>query len=72
LEPRTVKALCLAWGVLPCLIPPYRSTDAMVRLAQKKALASGQVKRGDLVVITAGRQPGTAGTTNLITVLPVE
>ena len=71
-EPGTVKALCLVWGVHPILIPSYRSTDAMVRLAQKKALASGYVKRGDLVAITAGLPLHIAGTTNLITVQKIE
>ncbi len=71
-EPGTVKALCLVWGAYPYLIPAYRSTDAMVRLAQKKALASGHVKRGDLVAITAGLPLHTAGTTNLITVQRIE
>jgi pyruvate kinase len=71
-DPGTVKALCLVWGVYPILIPSYRSTDAMVRLAQKKALASGYVKRGDLVAITAGLPLHIAGTTNLITVQTIE
>jgi pyruvate kinase len=71
-EPGTVKALCLVWGAHPVLIPSYRSTDAMVRLAQKKALASGYVKRGDLVAITAGLPLHIAGTTNLITVQTIE
>jgi pyruvate kinase len=71
-EPGTVKALCLVWGVYPVLIPSYRSTDAMLRLAQKKALASGYVKRGDLVAITAGLPLHIAGTTNLITVQTIE
>jgi pyruvate kinase len=70
-EPSTVKALCLVWGVHPFLIPSYRNTDAMIRLAQKKAVASGFVKRGDLVAITAGLPLHTAGTTNLITVQPI-
>jgi len=71
-EPRTVKALCLVWGVYPYLITSYRSTDAMFRLAQKKALESGYVKRGDLVAVTAGLPLHIAGTTNLITVQAIE
>ena len=71
-EASTVRALCLVWGVHPVLVPSYRSTDAMVRLAQDKARASGYVKRGDLVAITAGLPLHKAGTTNLITVQPVE
>ena len=69
---KTVKMLTLVWGVYPILIPAYRSTDAMVRLAQKKARSLGYVKRGDLVAITAGLPLHKAGTTNLITVQPVE
>jgi pyruvate kinase len=71
-RPETVKALSLVWGVYPQLIPPYGTTDTMVKLARRIARKSGFVRRGDLVVITSSRQPGTAGTTNLITVLPVE
>ena len=69
---KTVKMLTLVWGVYPILIPAYRSTDAMVRLAQKKARSLGYVKRGELVAITAGLPLHKAGTTNLITVQPVE
>jgi len=71
-EPNTVKALCLVWGVHPVLVPSYRSTDAMVRLAQEKARSSGYVKRGDLVALTAGLPLHKSGTTNLIMVQPIE
>jgi pyruvate kinase len=71
-QPKTVKTLCLVWGVYPHLIPAYRTTDTMVNFARRIARQSGLVRRGDLIAITAGRQPGTAGTTNLITVLPIE
>jgi pyruvate kinase len=54
------------------LISAYRTTDAMVQLARRTARRSGLLRRGDLVAITSGRQPGTAGTTNLITVLPIK
>ena len=67
-NPQTVKTLCLVWGVYPFQIRSFQSTDAMIRLAQKKALASGIVKRGDLVAITAGLPLNQPGTTNLITV----
>ena len=39
----------------------------MVQVLQRKALDSGIVKRGDLVVITAGLPLHQAGTTNMIT-----
>ncbi len=70
--PQTVKMLCLVWGVYPVPVNGFQSTDAMLRVAQKKALKLGIVKRGDLVAITAGLPLHKAGTTNMITVKPVE
>ena len=37
-EMRTLKTLCLVWGVYPVAVPAFHSTDAMLRDAQKKAL----------------------------------
>ncbi|HKA34513.1 MAG TPA: pyruvate kinase, partial [Candidatus Binatia bacterium] len=58
-DPKTVKALTLSWGVSARLIPRYPTTDAMVKMARDVARRSGLVRRGDLIAITAGRQPGT-------------
>jgi pyruvate kinase len=71
-EPQTVKTLCLVWGVFPVPVKGFQSTDVMFQVAQEKALRLGCVKRGDLVVITAGLPLHQAGTTNLITVKPIE
>ena len=71
-DPKIVKALALSWGVSARLIPPYPTTDAMVKMAREIARRSGLVRRGDLIAITAGRQPGTPGTTNVITVVPID
>ena len=71
-DPQTVKMLCLVWGVYPVAVRGFQSTDVMLRVAQKKALQLGFVKRGDLVAITAGLPLHQAGTTNMITVKPVE
>jgi pyruvate kinase len=67
-RPDTISFLCLVWGVFPIRARGYRSTDAMIELAQKNARALGLVKRGDLVAITAGLPLHEPGTTNLITV----
>ena len=64
--------LCLVWGVFPVPTSGFKSTDAMVRMLQQKALESGLVKRGDLVAITAGLPLHQAGTTNMITVKVIE
>ena len=71
-ERPTLKTLCLVWGVYPVGVPAFHSTDAMLQDAQKKALKLGFVKRGDLVAITAGLPLQQAGTTNMITVKPIE
>jgi pyruvate kinase len=71
-EPKTIKLLCLVWGVYPISVRGFQSTDVMLRVAQKKAMQLGCVKRGDLVAITAGLPLHQAGTTNMITVKPVE
>jgi len=66
-DPRTVKMLCLVWGVYPTPSRSFKSTDEMVQVLQRKAVESGIVKRGDLVAITAGLPLHQAGTTNMIT-----
>lgn len=71
-EPQTVKMLSLVWGVYPVPVTGFQSTDVMIRVAQKKALALGMVKRGDLVAVTAGLPLHQAGTTNMITVKSID
>ena len=62
------RKLSLVWGVTPQLGKHATSTDEMLEIAVSEALNSGVVKRGDLVVITAGVPVGEIGTTNLIKV----
>jgi pyruvate kinase len=71
-EPQTIKTLCLVWGVYPVRVKGFQSTDVMLQVAQKKAVQLHFVKRGDLVAITAGLPLQQAGTTNMITVKPIE
>ena len=71
-EPQTIKTLCLVWGVYPVPVKSYQSTDVMLQIAQKKAIQLNFVKRCDLVAITAGLPLHQAGTTNMITVKPIE
>lgn len=65
---KTVRRLCLQWGVHPTLGPDFASTDELFTNAITSALSTRLVKEGDLVVITAGLPVGTRGTTNLIRV----
>lgn len=65
---KTMRKLCLQWGVHPTLGPSFDSTDELFASSITSAISTGMVKEGDLVVITAGLPVGTSGTTNLIRV----
>jgi pyruvate kinase len=69
---KTIQNLALAWGVYAFKVPVYQSTDAIIDSGLKKVIESQAAKRGDLVVITAGQPLHQRGTTNLITVRPLE
>jgi pyruvate kinase len=61
-----VDQLALCWGVTPLPCDGADSFEAVVREADDILVARGLCRRGDLVVITAGMQGYTPGTTNLI------
>lgn len=61
------RKLGLVFGVFPASGQNANSTDEMLEDAVQKSLDSGIVKRGDLIVITAG-SVGESGTTNLMKV----
>ena len=63
-----VRRMLLLWGVEPVFVRQSNNTDEMVSNAIDGAMASGWVKDGDLVVITAGVPIGMSGTTNMIRV----
>ncbi|ACX51592.1 pyruvate kinase [Ammonifex degensii KC4] len=63
-----MRRLALVWGVYPILVERMENTDQMIDEAVRAAMASGYIKSGDLVVITAGVPVGVHGTTNLLKV----
>ena len=67
-SPRVHHQLSLSWGVLPFLVKEAYTTDEMFDMGVEKALQSGLVKNGELVVITAGVPIGISGTTNILKV----
>ncbi len=67
-DEHVAKKLSLAFGVLPVLSEPTETTDDMLQIAEKKALESGLVKEGDVIVISAGVPVSKPGTTNLMQV----
>lgn len=67
-DDRVVKKLCLIWGVYPLKVYHSETTDEMIERSVISALESNLIKKGDLVVITAGIPVGVIGTTNMIKV----
>lgn len=67
-DPVTQRQLKLAWGVTPLLTAQETDTAELFAHAVDKAEEEGLVKKGDLVVITAGIPVGHSGTTNMIKV----
>lgn len=55
-------------GVTPILGKQANTTDEMLDRTVEAAVATGVVKQGDLVIITAGVPVGESGTTNLMKV----
>jgi pyruvate kinase len=56
-NPRTADQLCLAWGVVPIVVPPVDSTDELVRVGEQVLLGRGLIRRGEEIVILAGNSP---------------
>jgi pyruvate kinase len=57
----TMRSLTLIWGVVPMMMPECDSTDEMVWLAVEAAVQSGQVHKGDNLIVLAGA-PDRVGT----------
>lgn len=66
------RQLALSWGVFPVFVEEVTSTDHMFDIGIKKALEMGLVRKGDIIVITAGTPVSTEGTTNTMKVLKIE
>lgn len=64
----TYHQMNLSWGIQPGIIEEKDNTDELIRHAINVALQNGFIKKGDLVVITAGVPLGMSGTTNLLKV----
>ncbi len=64
----TVRRLCLHWGCVPGLVPRAEDVDEMLEEAVNKAAELGGLKKGSLLVITAGHPLWQPGTTNMIKV----
>ncbi len=62
---RVADMLCLAWGVTAVVIPGVSTTDELIEVGEQVLMNLGHVKRGEEMVILAGKAP-RKGTTNLM------
>jgi pyruvate kinase len=65
---RVCRQLSMSWGVTPVLFEEKQTSDELFEHAIEKAVETGIVKYGDLVVLTAGLPMGMSGTTNTLKV----
>lgn len=67
-DPRILTRLALVWGVYPVLGSSISGTDELISDAMIRCQEHGYIKKGDMVVITAGSPSGFSGGTNLLKV----
>jgi len=65
---RVRRKLALVWGVETVLVDMATSADEIFEMGINKSKEAGLIKKGDLVVITAGVPIGVTGATNLMKV----
>jgi pyruvate kinase len=65
---KVYRQLSMSWGVIPVLFEEKESSDELFEHAVEKAVDTGLVKCGDLVVLTAGLPMGIPGMTNILKV----
>ncbi len=65
-DKQTINQLALFWGCTPRLVAKPKDTDDMIDKTTAAALESGTVRKGDIIVITAGHPLWTAGTTSML------
>jgi len=63
----TYRRMALVWGVIPLMIPPYTTSDEMLKVVTDALLREKCARRGDAVVISSG-VPNQPMSTNLMTI----
>lgn len=72
IEPQVCRQANLLWGVRPLHIKKEDTAEDLFNDAVRESLEAGYIKKGDIVVITAGVPLGISGKTNMIRVVEVE
>ena len=70
-NPEVCRQTNLLWGVNPILIDKSNTADELFTNALNKVEEAGYIKKGDIVVLTAGVPLGISGKTNMIRVVEV-
>lgn len=65
---RCQRQLNLSWGVMPVISAELTTTDELFETGMQRALDTGLVKEGDVVVISGGTPVGVSGMTNTLKV----
>ena len=56
----------MSWGIVPLLIEEQQNSEELFARAVEAAEDAGLVKKGDVVVLTAGIPLGIPGKTNMV------
>ncbi|MCD8096296.1 MAG: pyruvate kinase [Ruminococcus sp.] len=68
----TARQMNMSWGLVPGIVNEQSDTDKLIDSAIAKSVEMGLIKRGDLVVVTAGVPLGVSGKTNMMRVETVK
>lgn len=67
-DERTARRMCLYWGVRPMAMKAASTVDETLRQAERAALKSRLIKKGDTIVIASGAHGRKGGITRLVEV----
>jgi len=67
----TARRMSLYWGVKPMAMPRFSTVDELLGHAEKVALKSGYIRKGDKIVITSGAHGRKNDITKLVEVRQV-
>jgi len=67
-DPLTARKMSLYWGVRPFIMPEFSTVDELLIHAERLALASKIIKKGDKIVTTSGAHGRKGDATRLIEV----
>ena len=62
------RKLLFSWGVRPIVIGKCENVDGLIKESTKALAKEKLTQKGDKVVLVAGQQVGTTGTTNFVQV----